>query len=134
MISFDSNVLVYAADRRDTRKQTVAHRLLRESAGAVLLWQVACEFIAASRKLTPHGLTTQEAWDQLDYYRRAFPITLPSPSVLDAARDLHVNRQWSFWDAMLVAARLDAGVTRLYSEDLPGQSSPPGLEIVNPFA
>ena len=35
---------------------------------------------------------------------------------------------------MLVAACLDAGVTRLYSEDLPARKPPPPLEIINPFA
>ena len=58
---------------------------------------------------------------------------LPASSVLDRARSLHVDHQWSFWDAMIVAACLEAGVTRLYSEDLPGRKPPEGLEIVNPF-
>jgi len=34
---------------------------------------------------------------------------------------------------MLFAACLEAGVTRLYSEDVPGAAIP-NLEIVNPFA
>ena len=45
-----------------------------------------------------------------------------------------LDQQWSYWDALLVAASMEAGVTRLYSEDLPGRQPPPGLEIVNPFA
>lgn len=32
----------------------------------------------------------------------------------------HLDRQCSYWDAMIIAACLEAGVTRLYSEDLPG--------------
>jgi predicted nucleic acid-binding protein len=47
---------------------------------------------------------------------------------------LHVEQQYSFWNAMLVAACLEAGVTRLYSEDLPGRRPPTPLEIINPFA
>jgi predicted nucleic acid-binding protein len=35
---------------------------------------------------------------------------------------------------MIVAACLEAGVTRLYSEYLPGHAVPGELEIVNPFA
>jgi predicted nucleic acid-binding protein len=35
---------------------------------------------------------------------------------------------------MIVAACQEAGVARLYSEDLPGSTPPDGLEIVNPFA
>jgi predicted nucleic acid-binding protein len=131
--SFDTNILLYAADRREPRKQKVAHELLRSADDAVILWQVVCEFIAASRKLAKEGLTTQEAWDQLSLYLRAYRPVLPSLAVLDKARSLHMDQGWSFWDAMIVAACLEAGVSRLYSEDLPGHSGPSGLEIINPF-
>jgi len=40
----------------------------------------------------------------------------------------------SYWDAMIVAACLEAGVTKLYSEDSFGYDNIDGLEIVNPFA
>jgi predicted nucleic acid-binding protein len=59
---------------------------------------------------------------------------MPAPAVLDRARGLHLERQWSFWDAMLVSACLESGVTRLYSEDLPGRTSVEFLEILSPFA
>jgi predicted nucleic acid-binding protein len=53
--------------------------------------------------------------------------------VLERARALHLQEQWSFWDATLVSACIESGVTRLYSEDLPGRTSIGSLEIVNPF-
>jgi predicted nucleic acid-binding protein len=134
IITFDTNILVYAADRRDPRKQAQAIDLLRQSQESVLLWQVACEFIAASRKLTPYGLTMEEAWDQLSHYMAAYRLVLPVPAVLERGRDLQIKEQRSFWDAMIVAACLEAGVSRLYSEDLPGGSGSAGLEIINPFA
>lgn len=134
MVAFDTNILLYAGDRRDPLKRAVAIDTLRASREAVLLWQVACEFIAGSRKLVRYGLTMQEAWEQLSCYLCAFPLVLPGASVLERARVLHLEQQWSFWDAMIVSACLDADVTRLYSEDLPGRSAPDGLEIINPFA
>lgn len=39
----------------------------------------------------------------------------------------HANRAF-------VGVFLEAGVTRLYSEDLPSRRPPPPLEIINPFA
>ena len=63
-----------------------------------------------------------------------YPLVVPSPAALVGAERLHVELRYSFWDALIVAACLDAGVTRLYSEDLPGREPPAGLEIVNPFA
>jgi len=62
-----------------------------------------------------------------------YPLILPAAGALERARILHAKDGWSFWDAMIVAACLECGVTRLYSEDLPGRAVPDPLEIVNPF-
>ena len=101
---------------------------------SVLLWQVACEFIAASRKLAGQGFTPGAAWLRLAELAELMLLRFPTQRTLDRARELQINQQWSFWDALIVAACLDAGVTRLYSEDLPGSKPPAGLEIINPFA
>jgi predicted nucleic acid-binding protein len=53
---------------------------------------------------------------------------------LIVAQRLHFESQWSYGDGLIVGACLEAGVMRLYSEDLPGVGVPGGLEIVNPFA
>jgi predicted nucleic acid-binding protein len=99
-----------------------------------LLWQVACEFVAASRKLAGQGFSPQRAWDRLAEFTAMFPLVLPTGVTLERARRYHVDHQWSFWDAMIVAACVESGAGRLYSEDLPGRVGPPELEIVNPFA
>ncbi len=88
---------------------------------------------AASCKLEVHGFTVQEAWENLADWMLSFPLALPSEDVLDRAGVLHVEQQWSFWDAMIIAACLETGVERLYTEDLPGRPVDT-LEIVNPFA
>jgi predicted nucleic acid-binding protein len=59
---------------------------------------------------------------------------MPTPPVLERARTLHLQQQWAFWDATLVSACIESGVTRLYSEDLPGREKIESLEIVSPFA
>ena len=133
MIAFDTNVLIYACDRTAGRRHEVARDLLSSLGEGVVLWQVAVEFIAAFRKVGGHG-GTQEAWEYLQEFLDLLPLILPRRAVLDRARILHVEGQWSFWDAMIAAACLEAGVTKLYSEDLPGRRPPPPLEIINPFA
>lgn len=107
--------------------------LVSSAEDGVLLWQVACEFVAASRKLRSQGFTTLDAWDRLADYLTIFPLILPAARTFGRARILHEKDGWSFWDAMIVAACLECGVTRLYSEDLPGRAVPGPLEIVNPF-
>ena len=134
MIAFDTNVLVYCYDRSDPQRQEIALELIASTRNGLLLWQVACEFIAASRKLSVHGFTAEHAWKRLNELTAVLPLAEPTPVVLMTAKDLHLKGRWSFWDAMIVAGCLDRGVTRLYSEDLPGNHAPDGLEIVNPFA
>jgi len=132
MIGFDTNILIYACSKADPAKQDRALQLVRETRDAVILWQVACEFISASRKLAPQGFTPDDAWNRLGEFLGIFPLIPPTAAVLERARDLHTRRGWSFWDAQIVGACLEAGLTRVYSEDLPGQTLA-GLEIVNPF-
>jgi len=61
MIAFDTNVLIYACDRVDPKRQCQAIELISTAADVVLLWQVACEFVAASRKLSTQGFTSDHA-------------------------------------------------------------------------
>lgn len=134
MNAVDTNVLVYACDKRKPVLQQRALDLLHGLTDGVLFWQVACEFIAASRKLTDQGFTTASAWQRLAEFRDLLTLHVPGQNVLERAQVLHVEQQWSFWDALIVGACQEAGVTRLYSEDLPGRTPPDGLEIINPFA
>lgn len=113
MIAFDTNVLIYAYDKADLRRKRIAADLLRNTPDGVLLWQVACEFISASRKLAPRGLTPEKAWKYLSRQLRAFPLVLPHRAVLDKARELHVQSGIAFWDAVIFAACLDSGVQRI---------------------
>jgi predicted nucleic acid-binding protein len=134
MIAVDTNVLIYCCDSGDTHRQQVALDVVSSATDGVLLWQVACEFVAASRKLGAQGFTARDAWDRLAEFLGLFPLVLPARGVLDRARNLHTHHGWSFWDATLVGACLESGVTRLYSEDLPSRTAIETLVIVNPFA
>lgn len=49
MNAVDTNVLIYAHDPRDLVKQNKAVALIASLTDGVLLWQVACEYVAASR-------------------------------------------------------------------------------------
>ncbi len=57
MTALDTNVLIYACDKSDPRRQQIAIELIASVTDGVLLWQVACEFVAASRKLNDRGFT-----------------------------------------------------------------------------
>jgi predicted nucleic acid-binding protein len=56
MIAFDTNLLIYSYDHSDPLRQRRALDLIAAAEDGVLLWQVAVEFVAASRKLASQGL------------------------------------------------------------------------------
>jgi len=132
MNAVDTNVLVYACDKAAGRHQKKALELLHEMTDCVLLWQVACEFVAASRKLQADDFQPADAWQRLASFMKLMPLALPTGNVLNQAKAFHLDRQVSFWDAMIYAACRETGVQRIYSEDLPG-SALPDLEVINPF-
>jgi predicted nucleic acid-binding protein len=133
MNAVDTNVLVYANDPRDPRKQAIAGTLMEDMDNGVLLWQVVCEFFAASRKLEPFGYSLADAWRDIADLRTTWRIVLPTWNTQVRAHALIQSYSLSYWDALLLGACREAGVLRLYSEDLDAHDGLEGLEIVNPF-
>jgi len=133
MNAVDTNVLIYVHDPRDAVKQAKAAQLVASLTDSVLLWQVACEFVAASRKLTAFGFTAEQAWREVHRLRSLWVTKLPSWAVAERAEELMKQYHLSFWDAMIVAACLEARVTQLYSEDFDNSAAATGLTIINPF-
>jgi predicted nucleic acid-binding protein len=70
MNAVDTNVLFYAHDSRDPKKQETAAELIASLTDGTLLWQVACEYLWASRKLEALGYSYSEAVDDIRYLRR----------------------------------------------------------------
>jgi predicted nucleic acid-binding protein len=132
MNAVDTNVLVYAIDQRDPLKQARAREMLRSLTDGVLLWQVGCEFIAIASRLERSGFTQQRAWDRLADLRSMLRVVMPSESTWDMAAMLQRTHQVSFWDALIFAGAMDAGVNTIFSEDLPGGVIP-NLRIINSF-
>ena len=57
----------------------------------------------------------------------------PSQALYDRALDLQARYRFGFYDALIIAAALDAGCTRLYSGALQDGQQIEGLTIENPF-
>jgi len=135
MNAVDTNVLIYARDPRDSVKQQKARELAANLTDGALLWQIACEFIAASRKLTVVGYTQAQAWGELEQLRVLWKLIVPSENVFVRAEQLTGTQNLSFWDAMIVAACMEGNITRLYTEDFDSSlKQATGVEIVNPFS
>jgi hypothetical protein len=51
----------------------------------------------------------------------------------DNAREQHIRYGVSLWDALILAACVDAGVDVLYSEDVPAVETFETVRVINPF-
>ena len=129
----DTNILVYADDAFDPRKQQIALNLvvdLRTRQEAVLSTQVLQElFVTATRKL---GLEAHVARQRVTQFGR-FELIQPTLDMMLAAMDLQQNHSLSFWDALIVQTASAARCRVLYSEDIQAGARIGDVLIVNPF-
>lgn len=131
---FDTNVLVYALDPGDARKQAIAqetlHRHSRDRT-VVLSTQVLMEtFNILTRK---KGVAPADALATVQLFATRTVVHNTSEATLRALA-LSVRHQLSPWDAAIVQAAQDAGCDVLLSEDLQAGQRLGTLEVVNPFA
>jgi predicted nucleic acid-binding protein len=125
---FDTNILVYTATS-DPKKQLAADCLGR---GGVASVQVLNEFVHVARRKLRHD------WPQIEFalgLSRAslddvVPVTLNTHA---AAVLLAREHGLAFYDALIVAAAIEAGCDTLFTEDMQHGRAIGGLSIVNPF-
>jgi len=139
MNAVDTNVLVYSLDMDEPAKQAKAKALLTGLVGAqpptILPWQVAGELLRWLRQWERTGrVSGADVEKHFRDFLAVFRLTLPDPQVFTRYFDLYARFSLSHWDAMLLAACKEAGVTTLYSEDLDPGTDYDGLAVVNPFA
>jgi len=133
MNAIDTNIWIYSHDTRDPRKQSIAMQLIATTPFA-LLWQVGCEFVAASKKLASTGFTEAQAWAALTAMQAAANVVLlPEPDLWTEAHSLQGRYSLSFWDALLIGACIRGGVQVLYTEDIGAPRVIDTLKLVNPF-
>ena len=70
MNAVDTNILFYAHDPKVPNKQQLAADLISSLNDGALLWQVACEYLWASRKLEGFGYSHLRAFDDIRDLRR----------------------------------------------------------------
>jgi len=132
--TLDTNVLVYAADRRAGVKHDLAVDILDRSVerDCVLTVQALGEFYAAvARKRL---LAAAEAAELIRIWLRLFPtVAAGDAALLAALRDAAAWRL-AFWDAMLLATAREAGCRTILSEDFQDGTTLGNVTVRNPFA
>ena len=132
---FDTNILVYAVDPRDSRKQEIASLLLAHAMecnndGAISV-QVISEF--ANILISKFGLAAERAEEYLSMY---YPL-LKSEVTTDMVRNaLFIKKEYGiqYYDALIVAAAEKLGCHEIVSEDFNAGQIYRGMVAINPFA
>jgi predicted nucleic acid-binding protein len=128
-IFFDTNTLLYLLSA-DTKKADWVSKNIQQS--NVISVQVLNEFTSASlRKIK---ITNTELDEFLDLFSSTFSIRPLDMDTFETG--LSVSRQYGYqhYDSMIIAAALQAGCERLYSEDMRHrQIIAKKLQILNPF-
>lgn len=129
----DTNVLVYLFDKDSREKQYQARQLLKKEADNIVLsTQVLGEFyVTVTRKLAA-PLEPRLARDAVDDLCALRVRALRAELVQAAVRRSNAS-QLSYWDALIVETAIDAGATRLLTEDLQHGQEFNGLRVVDPF-
>ena len=125
---FDTNILVYAQQRG--AKADAARALM--AGGGVVSVQVLNEFAAVSHRKLGQG------WEQIAAAIADVLALVAVPRVLNvkthlAALALARDHGLSFYDALIVAAAIEAGCDTLWTEDMQQGRSFGALTVRNPF-
>jgi predicted nucleic acid-binding protein len=131
----DTNLLVYAQDKNEGTKQEAAKRILQslmqQRSGALSI-QVLQEFYNTVTRKVSRPITKQEARAIVEDF--AYWCVATTPAEISLAFRIEDEAKINFWDAMIVAAAIKAGATRILSEDLSHGWTIAGVKIENPFA
>ena len=138
MNAIDTNIFVYLMDEYEPGKQVKAFSLLERLASrhedTVLLWQVAIEFVSCLRRWEREGrIDLATTCEHVEHLQATFRCVMPSECILLNSLELSSRYSLSYWDSLLLAACVDAGVETLYSEDLGHGMIYDTVSVVNPF-
>jgi predicted nucleic acid-binding protein len=132
----DANVLVYAHDSADPRKQGIAvallKRLWQEQSGHTSV-QVLNEFYAVTTRKVSLAVSQEVAWQVVEEYLEWNPQPVDG-ALLRHARSVEARYKLNWWDALVVAAAQLQNCSTLYTEDMQHGALLGNVRIHNPFA
>jgi len=136
----DTNILVYAYDKRDPEKRSRARDFLErgiEERSLVLSHQTVLEFVSVvSRPHRPQGqhlMPLEEAVTQAEALFDTFPVLYPTEGVFRLALRGMATYRLPWFDAHMWAYAEFYGLSPLYTEDFESGIRIGTVEIVNPL-
>ena len=132
--TLDSNILVYATDRRDSARHDAAIEIIARAANrdCMIMVQTFAEFFHV---VTRKGFVPRvEAAAQVHRWATAFTVSAgASAAALISAMEASAAGRFQFYDALLLATARDAGCTAVISEDMAHGAELDGVRVVAAF-
>lgn len=132
-IFLDTNIIIYANDKRDAKKQKKALEAvtrLMELGEGVISTQVMQEYACtAVKKLRQNH---QVVLRQLKLLEN-FEVIRQSPEMIRRALEIMTTYGIGFWDACIIGNAEGANCSAIYSEDLNAGQYYSGIKVMNPF-
>ena len=131
----DTNILVYAYDKDEKTKNTIAKKILIdcwEKKSGVISTQVIQEFYVTITAKISKKLSIDEARELIKDLL-SWPIEQMTPHDIIDATTLQERYGYSFWDSLIIIIAQKSGAEVLYSEDLQNGQKFGDLTIKNPF-
>jgi len=129
----DTNVLIYAVDQLDRKKNEAARdwreQLWKSNLGRTSI-QVLQEFYANVVRKWP--AVEDDARSEIRDLLKWNPVVIDG-TVIERGWKIQDRYQLSFWDSLIVAAAKQAACGYLLTEDLQSGQEIDGLIVVNPF-
>ena len=133
----DTNLFIYQLEARDKRKSAIADAIIRqgvETGNACISYQVVQECLNTVFRKAEVPLDLFGARSYLDYVLGPLLRAPASTHLYHRGLDIQGRYRYGFYDSLIIAAALEAGCTRLLTEDMQDGQRIETLTIENPFA
>ncbi|MFP5228053.1 MAG: PIN domain-containing protein [Acidobacteriota bacterium] len=132
----DTNIFVCAADEADLKKAHRAQKLIADAAGSfdgVTSYQVVQEFVNVVLRRFSRPLGSAEVERYLSNVFPSLSIVHSSLGLYSSALHVQTRYRLSWYDALIVAAAVEADCRFLYSEELQHGQRFGSVTVKNPF-
>jgi|SRR3974390_2131819 len=132
----DTNIFVYTFDAKAPAKAKKAAQLIRRAADTgegIISYQVVQEFFNVAFRRFSQPMNIAEAEQYLMTVLRPLLAVHSSPALYFEALRITEKYEVSWYDSLMLAAAIEGGCEKVYSEDFQHGQKIENMKIENPF-
>jgi len=132
----DTNILIYSFDSSHPAKRKIARDLVSgalEKGKGIISYQVIQEFLNVATRKFAVPISVKDTQLYLNVVLEPLCEVFSSMELFHQALEISDQWRFPFYDALIVAAALQADCRVLYSEDMQDNQTIKDLSIRNPF-